>query len=111
MPLGTTSLVKELRNKSVIIYRRFKDVVISAFQKEKIDPNILCINDDSRTSLLWANAGLGIAIVPKSSIGLVLANNLKYKIIDNQSLYTQNAIITLESAKLSNVSRNFINGF
>lgn len=100
--------IKELNDKPLVIYRRFKDIVISAFQKEQIDPYILCINDDSRTSLLWANAGLGIAIVPMSSKSLVLANELKYKIIDNQSLYTQNAVITLENSKLSTVAINFL---
>ncbi|MCM0650866.1 LysR family transcriptional regulator [Clostridium swellfunianum] len=103
-----TILIEELRGKPLVIYRRFKDVVISAFQKERINPSILCINDDSRTSLLWANAGLGVAIVPMSSKSLVLANNLKFKIIDNQSLYTQNSIVTLENNKLSTVAVNFL---
>lgn len=104
----TIITIKELKEKPLVIYRRFKDIVISAFQKDQINPYILCINDDSRTSLLWANAGLGIAIVPMSSKSLVMANKLKYKIIDNQSLYTQNAVITLENSKLSTVAINFL---
>lgn len=108
---GDRITIPDLSKKPLIIYRRFEDIIISAFQKVGIDPYILCINDDSRTSLSWANAGLGIAIVPFSSKELVLGNNLRYKIIENESLYTQNAIITLEDSKLSAVAENFLNKF
>lgn len=108
---GGSISMEDLNKKPLIIYRRFEDVIISAFQKSGIDPYILCLNDDSRTSLSWANAGLGVAIVPLSSKDLVLGNNLKYKIIENESLYTQNAIITLEDSKLSAVAENFLTNF
>lgn len=106
--LGFNISIEHLNKKPLIIYRRFESIIISAFQKVEISPYIFCINDDSRTSLLWANAGLGVAIVPISSKNLVLANNLKFKVIDNESLFTQVAIITLENSSLSSVATNFL---
>ncbi|NLV89654.1 MAG: LysR family transcriptional regulator [Tissierellia bacterium] len=106
---GESISIKNLNEKPLIIYRRFEDLIITAFQKSEVDPYIFCINDDSRTSLLWANAGLGVAIVPISSKNLVLANNLKFKVIDDESLLTQVAIITLENSSLSAVATNFLN--
>ncbi|MBU5312575.1 LysR family transcriptional regulator [Tissierella carlieri] len=106
--LGSNISIEHLNEKPLIIYRRFESIIISAFQKVEISPYIFCINDDSRTSLLWANAGLGVAIVPISSKNLVLANNLKFKVIDNESLFTQVAIITLENSSLSSVATNFL---
>ena len=103
--------IKDLHKKPLIIYRRFEDILISSFQTHKVSPDIFCINDDSRTSLLWANAGLGIAIVPLSSKNLVLATNLKYKIISDDVLFTQMAIITLKDAELSTVAVNFLKEF
>lgn len=100
-------LIEDLNKKPLIIYRRFEDIIVSAFQSSGINPYIFCINDDSRTSLLWANAGLGIAIVPLSSRNLVLANNLKFKVIDNSNLFTQLAIVTLKNGDLSAVASNF----
>lgn len=105
--LNSSILIKHLNKKPLIIYRRFESIIVSAFQASGINPYIFCINDDSRTSLLWANAGLGIAIVPLSSKNLVLANNLKFKIIDNSTLSTQLAIITLKNGDLSTVASNF----
>lgn len=100
--------IQELNQQPLIIYRRFQDIIRLAFQESEITPNILCINDDSRTSLLWANAGLGIAIVPISSKNLVLANNLKFKKINHQSLHTRMAIVTLKNSNLSTVATNFL---
>ena len=107
--LGDTIKIQDLDKKPLIIYRRFQDIIRLAFQELEINPYIFCINDDSRTSLLWANAGLGVAIVPISSKNLVLANNLKFKVIDHQSLHTKVAIVTLENSNLSVVAANFIN--
>lgn len=106
--LGGEVNIEDLKNKPLIIYRRFEDIVISAFQRHEVNPHIICINDDSRTSLLWANTGLGIAIVPLSSKDLVLANNLKFKIIKSKYLYTQIVIITLEYSCLSKIGENFL---
>lgn len=106
--IGGKVTIEEIDQKPLIIYRRFQDVIRLAFQESEITPNILCINDDSRTSLLWANAGLGIAIVPISSKSLVLANNLRYKKIDHQSLHTRMVIVTLENSNLSTVATNFV---
>lgn len=106
--LGSNISIEHLNRKPLIIYRRFENIIVSAFQKAEIDPYIFCINDDSRTSLLWANAGLGVAIVPISSKNLVLANNLRFKVINDESLFTQVAIITLENSRLSAVATNFI---
>lgn len=107
----TTISIKELNRKPLIIYRRFEDTLISAFQKKQVSPDIFCINDDSRTSLLWANAGLGVAVVPMSSKNLVLTTNLKYKIISDELLFTQMAIITLKDTELSTVASNFLKEF
>ena len=100
--------IEDLEGKPLIIYRRFENLIVSAFQKLDINPYVFCINDDSRTSLLWANAGLGIAIVPMSSKNLVLANDLKFKIINDESLSSQVSIITLKDSSLSTVATNFI---
>jgi len=41
----------------------------------------------------------------------VLANNLKFKTIDDSALYTQMAIITLKNSHLSTVVNNFLEDF
>ena len=56
---------------------------------QDISPVLFCRNDDARTAtILWANAGLGIAVTPASAVNLAAHDNLSVKIIDEPSLRT-----------------------
>ncbi len=55
---------KFFRDKPLIIYRRWKYILDEYFKSQNISPVYGCINDDAKTSLLLASAGLGIAIIP-----------------------------------------------
>ena len=50
--------------------------------------------DDSRTSLIWANSGIGVAICPMSSLALPYDHSLVYTILEDKNLYTGIAFIT-----------------
>lgn len=62
---GTLTL-KALEKRPIIIYRRWEKLVLDEFEKEMAVPEVYCVTDDARTSLQWAEAGIGIAIVPES---------------------------------------------
>lgn len=104
-------VIKDLRDKPIIITRRLEKIFTSACLDIGFEPDIFCLNDYLPVNLLWAEAGLGIAIVPLSALNLVKDTNLKYKIINEPSLYTQNAIITVKDRYLSTVSKKFLDNF
>lgn len=56
-----------LSSHPLIIYRRWKSVLDHAFSDLGLSPEYFCIADDARTCLAWAEAGLGVAIVPHSA--------------------------------------------
>ena len=103
--------IKELKNKPLILYRRFEQLIKDCCIKENFEPNIFCKNDDARTTILWANAGFGIGILPKSAYNLASNNNLIYKEIQNTKLTTQISAIYKKNRYLSTVAQNFINEF
>ncbi|WP_040210183.1 LysR family transcriptional regulator [Clostridium polynesiense] len=103
--------LEELRDKPLIIYRRFEKLIIATCESFGFEPNVFCINDDSRTTLLWADSGLGIAIVPISSLHLIMGQNLKFKVIDEPHLSTQIAIVSEKGRVLSKAAENFLNMF
>lgn len=103
--------IDELKDKPLIFYRRFEKIICDACENSGFQPNTFCKNEDARTSLLWANAGLGIALVPKSSLKLIGSSNLIYKEIDNKSLRTQIAAIWLKDGYLSPAAKNFLDTF
>lgn len=110
-PEQTTVTVGELKDKPLIIYRRFEQLISETCLEYGFEPQIFCINEDARTTLLWANAGLGIAIVPKSAFLLAANGNLLYKEIDHEKMKTQIAAIWLKDQYISSLAEKFIENF
>ena len=104
-------LLSEMKDIPLIIYRRFEKILISEFQELGVDPNIFCINDDARTTISWARAGLGIGIVPESAVNLKLMNNIKYIVIDKDTLKTQISAIWIKKRYLSIAAKKFLEFF
>ncbi len=103
--------VAELAEKPLIIYRRFEQLLMDTFAAHDFTPDVCCLNDDARTTILWANAGLGIAVAPLSAFSLAAHDNLHYKVIGEKSLYTRLAAIWPRERYLSAVARHFLTYF
>lgn len=103
--------VNDLKNKPLIIYRRFEQLIYEACIEHGFEPEIFCKNDDARTAILWANAGLGIALVPKSAFGLAANSNLIYKEIKSEKLRTKTAAIWVKDRYISPLASKFIESF
>lgn len=103
--------LKELKDKPLIIDRRFEKMVVDSCEKSGFQPKILCKSDDARSILLWADTGIGVAIVPKAAMGLIPSTNLKYKEINESSLETQTAIIWMKNRYLSSAAKHFLETF
>ncbi|MHB1653050.1 MAG: LysR family transcriptional regulator [Desulfitobacteriaceae bacterium] len=101
----------ELANKPLLVDRRYEKIIVESCQQAGFEPRIICKSDDSRAILLWANTGMGTAIVPKTWIGLIQNTNLKYKVIDEPSLITGTAIIWLKNQYLPSAARHFLETF
>ena len=104
-------MLKDLKDIPLIMYRRFEKILLSEFDKLDFAPNIFCMNDDVRTTILWARAGLGVGIVPKAAINFELMNDIKYKIINQDSLKTQIAAIWIKERYLSIAAKRFLEFF
>lgn len=100
--------MRELAGKPLLLHRSNERMITECCQKNDFEPQILCKGDDVRSLLVWADAGLGLAIVPKSAVGLVPSDNLVYKEIIEPSLEIRKAIIWLKKHYLSATSRNFL---
>lgn len=107
----TAISISELKDKPLIIYRRFEQLIFETCAESGFEPRIFCKNDDARTTLLWANAGLGIGIVPKSAFELADHRHLLYKEIQCEKLKTQIAAIWLKDRYISSLAMRFIDCF
>lgn len=103
--------ITELKDKPLIIYRRFEKLIYETCVNNGFKPNVFCKNDDARTTLLWASTGFGIGIVPKSTFLVINNKNLIYKEIKNSELVTRLALIWIKSRYISSLTKKFIDIF
>lgn len=104
-------LLEDLKDMPIILYRRFEKILLAEFQELGLEPNIFCVNDDARTTILWARAGLGIGIVPESAINFDFMDNIKYKEINKDTLRTQISAIWIKERYLSMAAKKFLEFF
>lgn len=104
-------LLEDLKDMPLILYRRFEKILLTEFEDLGLEPNIFCINDDARTTILWARAGLGIGIVPESAINFDFMDNIKYKEINKDTLRTQISAIWIKERYLSMAAKKFLEFF
>lgn len=103
--------IGELRKQPLIIYRRFEQLIRETCLENGFEPQVFCMNDDARTTLLWANAGLGIGIIPRSALILANNSNVLSKVIRSDSLNTRVAAVWMKDKYLSSLAVKFIENF
>ncbi|OKP96398.1 LysR family transcriptional regulator [Paenibacillus sp. P46E] len=103
--------IGELRKQPLIIYRRFEQLIRETCLEHGFDPQVFCMNDDARTTLLWANAALGIGIIPRSAFILANNSNVLSKEIRSDSLNTRVAAVWIKDKYLSSLAEKFIENF
>lgn len=97
-----------LRNHPFILYRRFERLFHEACAASGFTPEIACINDDARTTLTWARAGLGTGLVPLNVTRLFPDSSLHVCTINCELLYTHTALIHSAETALSSAAECFI---
>lgn len=103
--------VAELKDKPLIVYRRFDQLLHETCEAYNFTPHIVCRNDDARTTVLWANGGLGIAVVPASAFTLADHGRLHTKRIAEPHLYTRLAAVWPKNTYLSTLAEAFLASF
>lgn len=110
-PEQKTISLSELKNRPLIVYRRFEQLIHDTCMKHGFEPNFFCKNDDARTTLHWANEGLGIGMISRSALSLGSNNQLIVKEIMCEELHTRVAAVWLKDKYMSSLASRFIESF
>jgi DNA-binding transcriptional LysR family regulator len=100
--------LNDLKDIPLIIHRRYEHIIMNAFSKYGIEPNILCKGEDVRSIITWAELGIGVAMAPKPPVNIFKPGEMKLLEINDKSLETKAVVIWLKKAYLSTVVKNFI---
>lgn len=104
-----TISLRQLIGNPLIVYRRREQQIRSAFSNMNLTPDIICVNDDARTCLMLAQAGLGIALVPESVTDW-MPSLFSHRIADD-SLLNQLNLIKGKDTLVSQSARTFFQIF
>ena len=103
--------LQELSGCPLIVYRRFEDLIRRTFRARGLKINVRCLNDDARTSLMWASAGIGICLIPQSIALQYLRQGIIMRRIDCEEFTTHVAIACRQGQYLSPAARKFLDVF
>ena len=115
-PDGRQLPLMELESRPLVLYRRFEKLVEQVCRQAGFVPDIVCRCDDARSALLWARAGVGIALVPlfaaQEQIGaLDGGKTLICRPVASQALTTRIAAVWRDSRYLSEPASRFLELF
>ena len=111
MPSGQPISLELLGHAPVILYRRFEKILLSLCEQKGITPQVFCIADDARTTLMWAEAGLGVAVVPQSAYRIMPHHNMVYGELSEEDLHTRIAAVYKKGCSLSWAAQQFLEIF
>ncbi|MEE0783015.1 MAG: LysR family transcriptional regulator [Negativibacillus sp.] len=111
MPSGQPISLELLGHAPVILYRRFEKILLSLCEQKGITPQVFCIADDARTTLMWAEAGLGVAVVPQSAYRIMPHHNMVYGELSEEGLHTRIAAVCKKGCSLSWAAQQFLEIF
>ncbi len=87
------------------------DMVWDALQSAKLAPDLLCESDNVTALLILVEAGMGAAIVPRSTLGLKAGAALHAMEITGCDLQSSVAMIWLKGQRLSAAAQQFLTLF
>lgn len=100
--------LKELKQLPLVLHRRYEKTIGELCSKKGFSPNIICKSNDVRTILLWANAGIGVAIIPKNCLDLIPNTKLYYRELKEAELKVGTAIIWPKTGYKSSATKQFL---
>lgn len=103
--------ISELSGVPIVMYRRFEQMLEASFADAGATLFASCINDDARTTCVWANKGMGVGLVPQSFLTMVSLDNVVVKRVDEKRLVTRMAIVWPKSRRMGGLAERFVGMF
>ncbi len=91
----------------IVIIHRYEEMFRALCEEKSFVPNIRNVNQQVTINLKWAEAGLGVAIVPESTLSFC-AHPLEYKRFKGVDFSTKRAILTMKNNYISRATKNFL---
>lgn len=103
--------ITELVAYPILIHRKYECLLTNIFAKHHCEKNFFCQSDDIMPLLAWAEAGLGLAILPESAIDISAFSKMRCLCVADEEMVTSSALIWLNKQYRSRMADKFIEFF
>lgn len=100
--------IDKIAAKPLLVHRSNESKIAECFHQHGYKHNIICLGDDVRSLLAWANCGIGLAIVPQSAVGLISSEKLIYQTLSEPALEIKKAIVWTKNRYLTTIAQKFL---
>lgn len=97
-----------LKDKPLIYCRRFQSLISSACFRCGYEPHTVCVCDDTRNSVLWAENHMGITLAHSNAVNWSSHPQLVAKMIRDPMLLTKQVFLWRKDKYISTIARNFL---
>ena len=104
-PLPESLALDQLVEKPLLGYRRWEAILRQLCEKRFLPLFFRCTTDDARSCLQWAQAGLGIALIPESVLSL--SHDLVAIPLAEEALTSQVCLVRKKGRPLQEAARRF----
>ena len=106
---GEKASIEFLGRKPLIIYKRWEKIFMDIFEEKDIHPEIICLNEDARTTAAWAENGMGIGIMPSSALSMKKKEDTVSVEIDDSRIVSEIYLIAHKNSYRSPIALGFWN--
>jgi DNA-binding transcriptional LysR family regulator len=99
--------ISELDGIPLVFYRRFEQLFREQFADAGAALVAACINDDARTTCIWARSGFGVGLVPCTIVPMLDTKGLLARTINCSALVTRIAVVNRRDRYLPPVAKAF----
>lgn len=103
--------VEELADYPLLIHRKYEGLLREIFAKHDCEASFFCQSDDIMPLFAWAEAGLGLAVLPESALDVSAFKALHCVDVADAEMVTTSALVWVKKQYRSKIADKFIEFF
>lgn len=108
MPEHAAIALGDIGGRPLLIYRRWETILRERFEHMGIAPRVMCVSDSAITTMSLAAAGLGVALVPASTLAGADFGELEQRSIAGLGVSSEIDAVYRSEAELTAAAREFL---
>ncbi|MCI5550806.1 MAG: LysR family transcriptional regulator [Clostridiales bacterium] len=108
MPAGAAIALSDIGGTPLLIYRRWETILRERFERMGVAPCVKCVSDSAITTMALAAAGMGVALVPASTLAGADFSGLEQREIAGLGVSSEIAAVYRSEAELTAAAREFL---